>query len=350
MLPEVALDAYTGGMNTIIKTIVLVCLFAIPSAAQDTEKAMGGSSAKEMQDTKPTEEMQEAEQATETEDQKLEKELFAFLDEHFPGMKAELNGIREKEGKAAYDAVFDQQVEILDHYKLMMRSGKDIAMLVIEQNQMHKELQVLLDRYEELDPDDPARVQARANAEPLLAKSNTFSGVWAERQAAMLKKRGADRYAKQIAAMEKKAKKMEALRAQPKKVFDDWIAYREKSIKAAEGTKKKLPPNWHTNPKVAMAAAKESGKLVHVFCSTTWCGPCQKMVKNVFPKEEVQEALKDYEALYLDGDVFGVFCRKYHVRTFPTSIFINAEGDFLHRSDANGMTTEEFLEWLKVAK
>jgi len=331
-------------MNKILKSIALTCLFAIPSAAQDTEKSMGGSSAK------PAKEMQEADQATETKEEKLEKELFAFLDTHFPGTKAELNGILEKEGKAAYDAVFDQHVDILNHYNSMMRSSKGMAMLVIEQTKMHNELQVLLDRYEELDPDDPARVQARANAEPVLAKSNTFSGVWAKHQIVSLEKYDADRYATQISLLEKKIKKMDALRAKPKKVFDDWIAYREKSIKAAEGTKKKLPPNWHTNPKLALAAAKESGKLIHVFCSTTWCGPCQEMVKKVFPKGEVQEALKDYEPLYLDGDVFGVFCRNYHVRTFPTSIFINAEGEFLHRSDANGMTTEEFLEWLKVAK
>ena len=93
-----------------------------------------------------------------------------------------------------------------------------------------------------------------------------------------------------------------------------------------------------------------TGKLVHVFCSATWCAPCQVMVKKVFPKEEVQEALKEFEPLYLDGDVFGIFARKYHVRAFPTSIIINAEGEFLHRSNANGMSAEEFIEWLKVKK
>ena len=58
--------------------------------------------------------------------------------------------------------------------------------------------------------------------------------------------------------------------------------------------------------------------------------------------------LEEFEPLYLDGDVYGIFARKYHVRAFPTSIIINAEGEFLHRSNANGMSTEEFLEWLKV--
>ena len=223
-------------------------------------------------------------------------------------------------------------------------------MLVIEQNKMHKELQVLLDRYEALAPDDPARVQARADAEPLLAKSNTFGGEWAKHQIVMLKKRDATRYEKQIAGLEKKAKRMDALRANPKKVFDDYIAYRESTIKAASENKKKLPANWHTDPAEALAAASKSGKLVHAFCSATWCAPCQVMVNKVFPKEEVKEALKGFEPLYLDGDVYGSFCRKYHIRVFPTSIIIDAKGKFLHRCDKNGMSAEEFIDWLAVKK
>jgi len=208
----------------------------------------------------------------------------------------------------------------------------------------------LLDRYESLDADDPARVEARANAEPLLAKSNAFGGEWAKLQIVNMKKRGAARYEKQIAALEKKVQRMDALRADPKKVFDDYIARRESLLEKAKKTKEKLPEGWHTDPKEALVAAKKSGKLVHVFCSATWCAPCQVMIQKVFPKEEVQEALKEFEPLYLDGDVYGIFARKYHVRAFPTSMIINAEGEFLHRSNANGMSAEEFIEWLKVKK
>jgi len=262
MLAKALRGVYNGTMKILFKTIVLACLFALPLSAQENEKSTGDSGAQSAQ---------EADQA---------KELFVFLDEHFPGMKAELDGILKKEGKVAYDAVFEDQIAILKHYNLMLRSfSKGHAMLVIEQNKMYKELQVLLDRYEQLDPDDPARVQARANAEPVLAKSNTFGGVWAEHTVAMLKKRGREKDAGQIAALEKKIEKMNALRAQPKKIFDDWVASRAAKMKAAEGTKEKLPANWHTNPRDALAAAKESGKVIHVFCSATWCGPCQEMVK-----------------------------------------------------------------------
>lgn len=320
-------------MKTLIKTLILICLFAVPSAAQDDGEKAAGSDAKQSQQLKDEKKAKKVE------------EVLAFVDEHFPGTTAELDAIREDQGDAAYEAVYSEQVEIYEHYQRILRSGgEDMAMLVIEQNKMYDELQILLDRYDALDADDPARVEARANAEPLLAKSKAFGGVWAEHQLASIKDSG--KHERAIAGLEKKIAKMDALRADPKKVFDDYIAYKESVIKDAQETKKKLPENWHTDPAEAMAAAKKSGKPIHVFCSATWCGPCKVMVKNVFPLEEVQEALEDYEPLYADGDVHGIFVRKYHVRAFPTSIIIDANGEFLHRCDANGMNAEEFLEWL----
>ena len=172
-------------MNTLIKTLVLICLFALPTIAQDNEKTSEGKADR-------------AQQVEETKKAKEIEKVYAFLDEHFPEMTAKLDAIKKNEGEAAYEAVYSEQVEIYEHYQRTLRSGKEMAMLVIEQNKMYSELQVLLDRYESLDPDDPARVQARANAEPLLAKSNAFGGEWAKLQIVNFKKRGADKYAKPV--------------------------------------------------------------------------------------------------------------------------------------------------------
>ena len=220
-------------MKTLIKTLILICLFAIPSAAQDDGEKAAGSDAKQSQQLKDEKKAKKVE------------EVLAFVDEHFPGTTAELDAIREDQGDAAYEAVYSEQVEIYEHYQRILRSGgEDMAMLVIEQNKMYDELQILLDRHDALDADDPARVEARANAEPLLAKSKAFGGVWAEHQLASIKDSG--KHEKAIAGLEKKIAKMDALRADPKKVFDDYIAYRESVIKDAQETKKKLPENWHT--------------------------------------------------------------------------------------------------------
>ena len=61
---------------------------------------------------------------------KAEK-VYAFLDEHFPGVKAELATILKEEGQIAHDAVYDQQVEIYDHFRRMLPTGKNVAMLVV---------------------------------------------------------------------------------------------------------------------------------------------------------------------------------------------------------------------------
>ena len=39
--------------------------------------------------------------------------------------------------------------------------------------------------------------------------------------------------------------------------------------------------------KEALDKAKLEGKIVFVDAYTTWCGPCKRMSKNVFPKKEV---------------------------------------------------------------
>ena len=49
----------------------------------------------------------------------------------------------------------------------------------------------------------------------------------------------------------------------------------------------------HTPWKEAMAKAKEEGKAMFVDSYATWCGPCKRMAKNVFTKDEVGEFYND---------------------------------------------------------
>jgi len=280
------------------------------------------------------------------------KKLYAFLDEHFAGKTAELDAILKDEGEDSYKAVYDQQMQIYNHYHLMLRrGGQKLANLVIEQNKMYQELQPLLDAYEALDPEDPKRVEARAKVEPLLAKSNTFGGVWARVQIEVIKKAAPTKMTEtNIISLTKKAEKMEALRKDPKKVFDDYIAYRESTLKKAAESKKNLPKGWFTDPQEAFAAAKKSGKPVHAFFSASWCLPCKAMIKNICPQEAVKEALGEYEALYVDGDLYGSFTRKYRVRMYPSFLILGADGEILRRSSNNAMDAETFKKWLTNKK
>ena len=222
---------------------------------------------------------------------------------------------------------------------------------MVEQNRMHKELRPLLDYYESLDSDDPKLAEARANIEPLLAKVNTFVGEWAKFDVIRLKKQPQTEFNKKVLAVrEKKVRDMEELRKNPKKVFDDYLAYREKTIADALKAKQKLPATWHDNPEKALAAAKKSGKPVHVFYSASWCGPCKEMMANVCPQEPVKKALAAFEPLYIDADLYGSFCSKYRINRYPSFIIIDSEGKLLHRCLSNGMNTEEFMNWLTHKK
>jgi len=96
-------------MNLFIKASTFICLLAIPSIAQDNDKINQG----------------EAEQIGEAKKAKEIEKVYAFLDEHFPEMREKLDSIRKKEGEAAYEAVYSEQVEIYQHYQRTLRSGKD---------------------------------------------------------------------------------------------------------------------------------------------------------------------------------------------------------------------------------
>lgn len=94
----------------------------------------------------------------------------------------------------------------------------------------------------------------------------------------------------------------------------------------------------------ALKAAKEENKLLFMDCYTTWCGPC-KMLSNVVFKDSAFAAYFNSRFVNLKMDMEkgeGIDLKKrYEVRAFPTLLFINAEGQVVHRlvgaSDAKSL-------------
>jgi len=85
----------------------------------------------------------------------------------------------------------------------------------------------------------------------------------------------------------------------------------------------------------AREKAKESNKLIFVDAYTSWCGPCKWMAKNVFTNPEVAAVYNEkFVCLKLDmekGD--GVeFAQKYDVNSYPTFLFLDAEGNRVHQT------------------
>lgn len=85
----------------------------------------------------------------------------------------------------------------------------------------------------------------------------------------------------------------------------------------------------------ALAKAKQEHKILFVDAYAVWCGPCQRMAQDVFPKPEVGAFYnKHFINVKMDcekGDGVG-FAQKYKVGSYPTLLFIDADGKVVNES------------------
>jgi len=101
----------------------------------------------------------------------------------------------------------------------------------------------------------------------------------------------------------------------------------------------------------ALAQSKKEGKLVFIDCFTTWCGPCKRLAKEIFPQKEVGNFYNShFISLSFDmekGEGLKIQ-KKYAVRAFPTLLFLNAKGEMVHVG-IGAMDANEFIELGKTA-
>lgn len=89
--------------------------------------------------------------------------------------------------------------------------------------------------------------------------------------------------------------------------------------------------NW----KAVIKEAKASNKVIFLDAYTTWCGPCKYMSKNIFTDAKVADF---YNATFVNakfdmekGDGLEI-AKKYNVRAYPTLLFINGDGEVVHKA------------------
>ncbi|AXP82173.1 thiol:disulfide interchange protein precursor [Mariniflexile rhizosphaerae] len=107
----------------------------------------------------------------------------------------------------------------------------------------------------------------------------------------------------------------------------------------------------HTTFKEALSKAKAENKMLFMDCFTTWCGPCKKMSKEVFPQKEVGDYINaNFVSIKMDMEKGeGIDLTKYYnVKAFPTLLFMDANGKVLH-TKVGGLDTEAFIEEAKKA-
>lgn len=103
--------------------------------------------------------------------------------------------------------------------------------------------------------------------------------------------------------------------------------------------------------KSLLADAKSSNKLIFLDAYTSWCGPCKKMAKEIFPVKEVGEYFNaNFVNVKMDmekGEGVDV-AKNYAVEMYPTYLFINGDGEVVHKA-LGFMPTEKFLDVAKQA-
>lgn len=98
--------------------------------------------------------------------------------------------------------------------------------------------------------------------------------------------------------------------------------------------------------KDVLAEAKRQNKPVFVDIFTTWCGPCKMMAKQAFPDAKVGGKFNtNFVSYQIDaekGEGIEV-ARKYAVTAYPTSLYLSADGNLIHRAIGYG-GIKEMLE------
>lgn len=83
-----------------------------------------------------------------------------------------------------------------------------------------------------------------------------------------------------------------------------------------------------------LAEAKAQNRLVFVDAYTTWCGPCKMMDSRTFPDPRVAAffGANFVNAKFdMEKGEGAILARRYEVVAYPTLLFINANGEVVHR-------------------
>jgi thiol-disulfide isomerase/thioredoxin len=107
----------------------------------------------------------------------------------------------------------------------------------------------------------------------------------------------------------------------------------------------------HGTWKEVLGKAKQTNKPIFIDVYTSWCGPCKKMSKEIFPLAEIGKVYNaNFVCYQIDaekGEGIAI-AKKYEVTSYPTYLFIKADGTLFSRA-LGSMEAEKFIAVSKTA-
>lgn len=102
----------------------------------------------------------------------------------------------------------------------------------------------------------------------------------------------------------------------------------------------------HTEWNDVLKKAKKENKMIMLDCYASWCGPCQKMAKNIFTFDKVADYYNsNFINVKMDMEKGeGIeLAKKYTVFAYPTFLFFDAQGNLVHKR-LGFMDVDDFIQ------
>jgi len=101
-----------------------------------------------------------------------------------------------------------------------------------------------------------------------------------------------------------------------------------------------------------LAKANQKNKIIFIDVYTTWCVPCKKMEKEIFPLKKVSTFYNknfiSYQANAEKGEGLKI-ANQFKVQAYPTYLFVNKDGTLVYRGNGYNSDPKVFLEMGKKA-